>query len=169
MTNVFDLNYPQAKERQIAFRDWLISLDFTVAATVAFNRDSNLHRCRRDLGKFHQYCDKKMLGPNYYKMAQSERTLFIAFPEHFESNLHYHLLVKPAKNRIAHYLEVAPAIWDGICRSGSMEASTIDSSESEIKASRYCCKELWSELHYQNFIISNEFMKQRSTSLLPKL
>jgi hypothetical protein len=169
MTRRIDFNYAHAKQIQISLRDWLVSLQFPVEATVAFNCDNHLHRGRRDLGRFHKLCDKKLLGPNFYKMAESERTLFIAFPEHIDTNLHYHLLIKPAKNRISSYLEHAPAIWEKICRSGSLELTTIDSLEAAIKTSRYCCKTSWEDLHYQNFILSGEFMKQRSTSLLPKL
>lgn len=142
------------------FQMWLDQQNFTHFTTLVFNKQETLDSARDKLKKFHANIDQKIIGVNWYKKPQDQRTFFIAFPEHIQSNLHYHLLMKINEEHIERFERHAPIVWEKLVKSGSINiqpfriANKANGSQGH---SAYCLKEQYKNQNYQSFIISREF------------
>ncbi|MGB4107665.1 MAG: hypothetical protein WBK55_07695 [Alphaproteobacteria bacterium] len=133
------------------FKVWLDSQNFTHFMTLVFNRPETLDSARDKLKKFHANIDRRILGTNWYKKPPEERTFFIAFPEHIQSNLHYHLLTRVNREHIERFEQHAPDVWETLVKSGSIDIQPFTGRLD------YCLKEQYKDQNYRAFIISREF------------
>ena len=159
-----DVNYKNSKELQAALSNFVQNFGARFFVTLNFNCWMPVCDARQALSRFHSVMDKKQLGRNFYKRKPEERTFFIALPEHFNSNFHYHLLMNPPPQSSFgrfRYFMYARRKWRTIHPGGSIDVKEIYSLN---KLSVYCCKETWKKQNYGNFVISNEFIKGASKS-----
>lgn len=152
--------YSSQKERQVAVEHWLSTLDFKLFGTLIFNLGNlSLDSFRRNLKKLHGYVDEELLGKRFYKKPVEQRSRIFTFVEHIDSNLHGHSVIIPPKNKVYAFKAVAPYKWLKICPRGELNIKRIKTKEGHRKACGYVCKELWKNINYENFIISDEFVK----------
>ena len=156
---MMEYNYARDKQLQIALQYIVERLNPQIFGTIVFNRLIGLSKQRKYLSRFHHRVDKKILGPNFFKLPKEERTFYIAFPEHIDSNVHYHLMILPGQNKHFLYQMYAPKIWRKVCPGGSIDLVRLESGANLKITSRYSTKEAWKDLNYENFIISSEFLK----------
>lgn len=140
-----------------AVQQMLSQHNFTHFVTLAFNRDTDINGARKTLGAWHGRLDSKLLGHRWAGRPEAERTFFIAFPEHISTNLHYHLMVRPAAGRKCQFDDVAGVIWTGLVASGSINIQPITNRK---KLNSYVTKELNCASSFENFVISTEFSKK---------
>ena len=58
---------------------------------MAVVRSIPLEQVHRDLDRLHRTVDRKLFGTRYNRLSPADRTSFVGFVEHAESNLHVHL------------------------------------------------------------------------------
>lgn len=146
--------------RQAAI-EFLMSREFTYFPTFNFNRTTTLEEGRRKIREWHARFDRKLLGSKWSKTPEAERTFFIGFPEHLESNLHYHMLLVPAVPMQPFKFKIlANSIWTSpnLVPSGDVHVEPIISEEDQENVARYITKDAVKESHWDKFIISNEFI-----------
>lgn len=95
MSNFLNGNISSSRRysRQVLI-DWINESECTHAVTLVFNQQISLEKAAKDLGGLFFRFDKEILGKKAYKQASRKRSLFFAFPEHIESNLHFHLALR---------------------------------------------------------------------------
>ena len=143
-------NYQHSMQR------WLGSMGWDYFVTFNFNTHTTLESGRTTMKRFHAKLDRSLYGRNFNTLPVHDRTVFIAFPEHVESNLHYHAMLH-TKN--PDFTSMALKSWSSIIPSG--ELHIVDLKESgitdQINISRYITKELLKTGRNESFILSGEF------------
>lgn len=109
-----------------AWVEWLSSEQFDFAFTANFNRETTLLGAERQLRKWAQNIDRKVLGRKWRNAKAEERVKIIGFPEHPDSNLHYHLVVNAPVNPLK-VQKIAVAEWQRLVKSGDLWASALGS------------------------------------------
>ena len=85
----------------------------------------------------------------------------MAFAEHPDSNLHYHLMLRLADpTRHVEFAAIASAFWQEVVAGGSMEVGFLATALDLEKSAIYATKDLWRSDLINNFIISSEFMNK---------
>ena len=136
---------------------FLCNQHLTHFVTLVFNRyDMTLPSARRKLRHWHGHVDRALLGPNWSQKPSSARTLFYAFPEHIDTNLHFHLLARPAvSTRAVCFENAATVYWSELVRGGSIDIAPITQINGVV---HYATKDTWRPRNFENFIISTEFI-----------
>ncbi|MAK61597.1 MAG: hypothetical protein CMK09_11505 [Ponticaulis sp.] len=120
------LSKTQQKQVELEFKKFLHDQPVSHFVTLVFNEDRSVSLAHRKLRDWHARVDRALLGPKWAKREKSDRTLFFAFPEHIQTNIHYHLLVRPALTRtqIA-FEEIAETAWNYLVPAGSIRVLPI--------------------------------------------
>ena len=84
------------KEMRCAVREMIMEQGADHFVTAVFNRETTFAGARESLKKWHALVDGCLLGSRWQKKPAHERTFFMAFAEHPDSNLHYHLMLRLA-------------------------------------------------------------------------
>lgn len=155
MTNYTNTPYFDKKRLTQSMGEWLQDHGFTHFVTLAFNRMETIDSARKNLNKFHAKLDRKILGKNYYKKPKDQRTFFVAFIEHMNSNFHYHLLLKTPNQYISRLEFHLDSSWQKVVNSGSSNVQAIYDHRG---CTSYCLKEQSNLKHFNNFILSHEFL-----------
>jgi len=84
-----------AENRRIrrAMNELLRDMEAEYFVTANFNMGTSYEAARKTLKGWHARLDRKLLGGSWCRKAQDERTQYVAFAEHLDSNLHWHLLL----------------------------------------------------------------------------
>lgn len=150
--------------------DWLNQQGFNFFVTLNLNlKNASVQTGSNKLKKFHGYLDRALLGKHWHRKPDDERTLFIAFPEHLKSNLHYHLLVKVKEDKKMDFRIEAPKAWGKVATSGSIEIGNsvngpiLDSDVDSIKVAWYSTKNVWNDDCRENFVISSQFINSSAS------
>ena len=116
----------QQKQAEREFITFLRNQPVSHFVTLVFNEQRALSLAHRKLIDWHARVDRALLGPKWAKREKSDRTLFFAFPEHIQTNIHYHLLVRPALTRtqIA-FEEIAVTAWNDLVPAGGVSVLPI--------------------------------------------
>ncbi len=126
--------------------------------TANFNRDTSYEAARKALKGWHARVDKVLLGGSWSRKARAERTQFVAFVEHLESNLHWHLLLRLGEGADEQRFEqVAEGCWLRLVKSGSLDVEKIDTSADRARVANYVTKDLWRREARDGFVLSGEF------------
>ena len=132
----------------------LSSYEFDYFVTLSFNDYHSVTVARDKVKAFQARMDRKLLGRKWYKKPTTDRLFFIAFPEHINSNFHYHLLLKfpkcPIEIMAKHMID---CMWKDIVPKGSTNTQLIQNDG----CIQYCLKEQYKSQNYGSFIISSEF------------
>jgi hypothetical protein len=142
-----------------AFDDWVLELNFSWFVTLNINAPANLLSGRRLLRHFGARLDRELLGPRFHKKDIGLRKLFIAVPEHENSNLHYHVLLEINAPGVRTAREVTRLIgrsWSDVIRSGTVWVREIYDEG----AAQYTGKDLLRYEHFNEFVISTEFISR---------
>lgn len=137
------------------FDNWSDGLDCDWAVGLAFNRPCSFQKARAALRSFALILDRILLGPKCLS-KESERTFFLAMPEHPDTNFHYHALVKIRAKRQIGWLTLVSAMtraWTKVAPAGTVHLQEIRDQG----AARYAAKDLVKRGHIDEFIISSEF------------
>lgn len=118
-----------------------------IGLTLTINRKIALTTGERHLKRFNQFINKKLNGRNWMNRQDNEVS-FIAVPEKWKSNPHYHLLVKLQKKQLIKFLKNFKDCWNKQVKSGTVDFTTCDGWIN------YMTKE-WTSL--DNYVISTQF------------
>ncbi len=137
---------------------WLSQEDWHCFVTFNFNAHTSLVSGKTTLKRFHAKIDRQLYGRNFNDLRFDERTLFIAFPEHVESNLHYHALLRTQNSDFS---STALKTWESLVPSGSLHIVNLKEQGAGKgdyeNISCYITKELQCHERYEQFVISSEF------------
>ncbi len=141
-----------------AVRDFSIDQNVGYFITANFNRVTNDAAARKTLKAWHAHVDKQLLGGSWSKKTSGVRTFFLAYVEHLNSNMHWHLLLRLGANADDdRFVEVAADCWQTLVRSGSMDVRKLNTDADKARAASYATKELWRDDALVRFIVSTEF------------
>jgi len=141
-----------------AMNEMLLDMDPEYFVTLIFNWDTNYEAARKTLKAWHAFVDKALLGGSWSRKAQNERTQFVAFAEHLESNMHWHLLLRLGDGADAARFEaVADQCWKKLVISGSVHLRHLDTDEKKACRANYGTKDLWQQRAIESFVLSREF------------
>lgn len=123
-----------------AWVEWLSSDNYDFAFTVNFNRETTLIGAERKLRQWARSIDRKVLGRRWNNANPEKRVKVIGFPEHPNSNLHYHLLVHTPVNPLKAQ-RLAVSEWKRLVKSGDLWASALGSQEDVRGFAKYAAKD----------------------------
>ena len=147
------------KELQDAMRSFVISLNPAYFVTANFNvPDMTLQQSRDALNEFDKRVNRRFYNKKFCKQNLSDRLFFIAFPEHLNSNLHYHLLTRVPEQKKALFEIYAHYELTQVIPSASLHICKLKTQDDIRKVSYYSCKDNFKIENYENFIVSTEFM-----------
>lgn len=152
------------EENQYAIRNMIVGQGADYFVTAVFNRDTNFIAARNNLRDWHARIDRHLLGKHWCKKGEVERTFFWAFPEHPDSNLHYHLMVKlsdPVKREM--FETIADACWQEIVSSGDMKVDYLETASDLVQMADYSTKDLGRGDLIENYIISSMFINKKKS------
>jgi len=130
------------KEYAIKMGEWLAETEWDYFVTLATNKSSDsLHNdslvgwANKQLHNWHARMDRKFLGPKWQN-KKDKRIEFVAFLEHADSNIHWHLMVKLHEPKHDVFAAEASANWLSIVPSGSVV--TKDTNNDETANKTFC-------------------------------
>lgn len=142
----FIYNYETAKDRQREGR----FLKF-------YDKEKALQRRRDQIKLFHASIERKLLGKYVYRKPAKERIKSICFPEHIDTNVHYHGIFSIPKRYHVKFANLAIMTWLKICKSGHLEILPLTTHEQRLGKINYCHKEIFTLQNYENFVLYSEF------------
>ncbi len=148
------------KELQAALRSFLISLDLPLFVTVAFNKSLSIAKAQKLLNEFHYEIQKLLWGRKFYRIPAEHRIFFIAFPEHIQTNIHYHLMLRVPREYQERFKISAHEALRRILASADLQIHEPHSQADLIKTKLYSTKDLFNELNYEHFVISTQFQRK---------
>lgn len=158
------------KEYRREMVQFLNQQDFDFFVTLNLNLpNASIQTGFNKLKQFHGHLDRALLGKYWHRKPYDERTLFMAFPEHIESNLHYHLFVRVKNDNKMDFCIEAPKAWKEVTTSGSIEIGNrengqiLDSELDRIKTAWYSTKNIWNDNCRENFVISSQFINSSAS------
>ncbi len=154
----------QSKRIRSALREMIMEQGADYFVTAVFNRETFFGGARNSLKDWHARIDRCLLGRRWQRKPACERTFFWAFPEHPDSNLHYHLMVKlsdPAKRM--EFEAIADTCWQGIVGSGDMKLEYLQTALDLARTVNYSTKDQWRSDLNQNYIISSMFLSEKES------
>jgi len=155
-------SYTERKELQAALRSFLVNLDLPLFVTVTFNKSLSIAKAQKLLNEFHYEIQKSLWGKKFYRIPAEQRIFFIAFPEHIDSNIHYHLMLKvPPRYRVLFQIHAQKAL-SRVLESADVKFKEPQSPADVIKTKFYSTKDLFNELNYEHFVISTQFQRKPS-------
>jgi hypothetical protein len=122
-----------------------------------YNSEKALLRRRDQLKLFHAEIERKLLGKYFYRKPAKDRIKSICFPEHINSNVHYHCIFSIPKRYHAKFTKIAIKIWLNICKSGHLEILPLITDDQRIGKIDYCHKEIFKLQNYESFVLHSEF------------
>ena len=142
---------------QIAWRDWLATLNLEYSITLNFNYATSAQGARRRFKGLLARVDRHFLGRSWCKLG-NRRTFAIAFFENPGSNPHLHVLAQlpaEAPNVTVPQLRCLLAgYWKRLVRGGSVHVDAIWEASG---ISAYVTKQLRRPGHEDFIILSSEF------------
>lgn len=153
-------SYTERKELQVALRSFLVNLDLPLFVTVTFNKSLSIAKAQKLLNEFHYEIQKSLWGKKFYRIPAEQRIFFIAFPEHIDTNIHYHLMLKvPPRYRVLFQIHAQNAL-SRVLESADLKIEEPPSPEDVIKTKFYSTKDLFNERNYEHFVISTQFQRK---------
>ena len=126
--------------------------------TLNFNWDTNYEAARKTLKAWHARLDRELLGGSWSRKPQNERTWFVAFAEHFDSNLHWHMLLGLGDGTdTMRFEEAVDRCWKKLVISGSVDVQHLDTDKDKACTANYVTKDLWQQRAIESFVLSREF------------
>lgn len=151
-------SYEKAKALQEALGELVLSIKPNMFVTLKPNDpEITKYRIRKLLRYYHACIDRKCLGRKYYNAPLTQRSLSIAFVEHINSEIHYHLMVRVQPRFIVLLEFYGEKIWKEICPSGTSKLCKISTQFDLGRISAYVRKETFKAENYENFVITTEF------------
>ena len=98
--NDFD-DFKNNKKLNDGVRELVADFDGDYFLTAVFNRNVTLAGAEKSLEHWCACLSKKLYRKKWYKRPVTERIEYIAFAEHLDSNVHWHLVLKVGKGRRA--------------------------------------------------------------------
>lgn len=121
--------YSEKVRRQRAWQQRVLADGFTHFVTFVFNTDNmSIENAKKKIYAFRARIDRKLYGKNYTKQ---KRTSLLAFPEHLNSNLHYHATLSTDKAQ--EFNGIANEIWKKLVPAGNLDIKYKDFSEEDKK------------------------------------
>lgn len=99
---------------------FVASQDWSWAVTAVFNRDTSPAGGRRALKAFHARIDRAFLGRNWQHAPADRRSFALWFPEHVQSNLHFHGMIRVPAEFADRFLTVGAGAWKDLAPAGNL-------------------------------------------------
>ncbi len=117
--------------------------------TLVFNRDVKLGPAARAVEEFCKRLERRAHGKRWLDYPAAERFKALAFPEHIESNLHFHLAGHASKRICGVALDEAEDVWRHLTKTGHADAQMV---ESQRAVARYITKCTRDRRALENFV-----------------
>jgi len=119
LLNGVAVNYTQRKVLRKQWAEFIAERRPKHVATFVFNRRISVWRALELLERFAERMVEAALNQ---ETARHRNTKFVvlAFPEHMNSNLHYHAAIRMSQRFIRTWRQRADAIWAELCPSGDI-------------------------------------------------
>ena len=149
-------------------KDGLITLAQSLRPThkvdLIFNADISLRSACRKIKHFDTQVHRKLVGKYFYKKPADQRIISICFPEHIDSNLHYHGVFRVPEQFHDKFQITAILAWLRVCQSGHLTISGLQNPSDIHQATNYCLKEIYKIQNYEHFVLSSEFWSSKIKS-----
>lgn len=155
-------SYTERKELQAALRSFLVNLDLPLFVTVTFNKSLSIAKAQKLLNEFHYEIQKSLWGKKFYRIPAEQRIFFIAFPEHIQTNIHYHLMLRVPREYQERFKSSAQKALSRVLASADLQIDEPPSITDVTKTKFYSTKEISNELNYEHFVISTQFQRKPS-------
>lgn len=152
-----DMTYDHRKELQVALRNFITDMNLPLFITISFNTEMTYRRAVKVLNELQKNLDRKMFGRRFFKKSKDDRIFFIAVPEHFNSNLHFHKLLKIPKHKELFFIFNAWFYLRQLVPSATIQISRLTTAEDVRATSFYSCKDAINSENYNKFVISTQF------------
>lgn len=143
---------PSILQQMVPF---LCDQNFTHFITLCMNDFQTVDVVRNRVRELHGRLDRGLLGSKWYKKPSDERTFFIGFHEHIDSNHHIHLLMRVKPQHEERMFQIIIPEWLHLTPKGTVKIKPIDRLDT---CSGYCLKEQYKLQNYESFIVSTEFI-----------
>jgi hypothetical protein len=131
-----------------AYIDWLLSLEPTYFVTFNFGYKVSAATANYAIKGLCGQIERLALGRNYTKHRGSHRLVAVGFPEHPDSNPHWHAVVRASEDMALPLDWCGPVIWAELQPRGQLCAEPIEDRQKVIS---YSTKRL-SEAAIENVI-----------------
>jgi hypothetical protein len=155
-------SYTERKELQAALRSFLVNLDLPLFVTLAFNKSLSIAKAQKLLNELHYEIQKSLWGKKFYRIPAEQRIFFISFPEHIQTNIHYHIMLRVPREYQERFESSAQKALSRVLASADLRIHEPSSTTDAIKAKFYSTKEILNELNYEHFVISTQFQRKPS-------
>lgn len=104
---------------------FLAAQEWTWAVTAVFNRETSFDGGKHALKAFHARIDRAFLGRNWQRAPIERRSHGVWFPEHPQSNFHFHGLIHMPAEFADRFLAVGAATWKDLAPAGNLMTKPI--------------------------------------------
>jgi len=145
--------YKNIKIRQ-ALVEWLEQADFNFFGTANFNCQTTVAGATKLFNEWARLVDRKILRRRVKDAPASDRLFFVAVPEHPNSNLHYHLLLRTPVNPLKAQ-RIATKYWRLVVPPGELWMPAIGNADDKSRIANYATKDCWNGFGIEDFIVSD--------------
>ena len=117
--------------------------------TLVFNRDVKLGAAARAVEEFCKRLERRAHGKRWLDYPTVERLKALAFPEHFDSNLHFHLAGHASERMCEVAVDEAGDVWRQLTKTGHADAQMV---ESQRAVARYITKSTRNTRSVEGFV-----------------
>ena len=124
------------KEIRTAIRKMLKTYKADYMITINFNRATNFDAAKKILKELQARINRKLFGKWWLRKPVSERTEFVAFVEHPNSNFHYHVLFRLAemsKSKLLIFRLTLEPYLKSVIASGTVHVSKLMTDEDKAR------------------------------------
>ena len=129
--------------------------------TLNFNQQRSFTTASAALMKFEARLNRSILGKNWRKKPMDQRVQFIAFPEHPETNFHYHVFIRTPKAE--RFEALATKHWRTLVPGGQAHVKTVEGDENWKEVSGYSTKDQYQAQLMENMVLSGQYSSDRSS------
>jgi len=149
---------PKALERKQAWIDTIVRFEATHAVTLIWNPEDGrlgLQQVHIDARQVHCRIDRALMGRSFNLLSVSERSGYVGFTEHPETNTHAHLAWRVPVEHHARFEDVLKDWWDRLHPYGE---ATVEVIYDAAGWASYISKDQWRLPHSEDaalFLASN--------------
>lgn len=142
------------RQLQSAWRDFVADQTWNFWITLNFNREATFEGAKAKLIALDARLNRAILGSDWAKKPQDQRLRFVAFPEHPDSNFHYHVFMFSPKTDGLDALVTKH--WEKLVPGGQAHVCTPEQAEDWEVLSGYSTKALGQSRLMDNVVVSGD-------------
>lgn len=134
--------------------NWLLKRRFDYFVTLNFNDTYSLDGAEKKLRLFANMLNAKILGRRWYSPKfDGQRVELVAFPEHFDTNTHYHVLLITPRNIPSRIADDITLCWQKVASRGTTDTQQIQDTKALIIKTFYAGKDAYKKKNYDRMVL----------------